>query len=179
MIFRWSYVFLLLLSGVCGTSCIHDTAKSAPAPALSVATENQCEKVSQIICTREYMPAVCIFANQNFSGSNPCEAKKLARDFACKTKVEFKEDQFRCENKGKLTVRSECDVGSEHKGCTREFKPSVCRFGGLEAQGNNRCEALNALRVKACAKKTAFVSAEAVCEASSPEAAAKKIRSYP
>ncbi|MCX6129429.1 MAG: hypothetical protein NTX25_10260 [Proteobacteria bacterium] len=47
-------------------------------------------------CTREYLPTVCQFEGQNFSASNPCEARKLARSYACEKGLKLDEKAMSC-----------------------------------------------------------------------------------
>lgn len=155
---------LFLLSTVGFTACAHDGAGSEAAPSSSI--ESLCAEVSQIICTREYLPTSCSMGQQQFTSSNPCEAKKLAKAYACEKRLPYVDEQVKCESKTLVQVDAEDDeCGSERKACTREFKPQICRFGEVAAKGDNHCEALNTLRTTVCSKKIPFSASEASCEA--------------
>ncbi|RYZ51816.1 MAG: hypothetical protein EOP07_20685 [Proteobacteria bacterium] len=163
---------LFLLTSLGLTACSHDS-KTSDATVETPSVDSSCAEVSQMICTREYLPSSCTMGQQEFKGSNPCEAKKLAKAYACEKKLPYVEEQVKCETKSAVTVETdECAV--QKKPCTREFKPQVCRLGEVVAKGNNHCEALNTLKTTVCAKKQVFSSSEALCEAANAEGAPKK-----
>lgn len=59
------------------------------------AKASDCEDRS--FCTREYRPTVCRFSGQEFKSSNPCEAMKLARRYACEKKLSFSDSAVDCQ----------------------------------------------------------------------------------
>jgi hypothetical protein len=163
---------LFLLTSLGLTACSHEAGSSGDKSA-APSVDSSCAEVSQIICTREYLPSSCTMGQQEFKGSNPCEAKRLAKAYACEKKLPYVEEQVKCETKSALALATdECAV--QNKPCTREFKPQVCRLGEVAAKGNNHCEALNTLKTTVCAKKLAFNSSEALCEAANAEGTPKK-----
>lgn len=161
-----------LLTSLALTACSHDST-SVAGTSDTPSVDSSCADVSQMICTREYLPSTCTMGQQEFKGSNPCEAKKLAKAYACEKKLPYVDEQVSCQTKSAVAVETdECAV--QKKPCTREFKPQVCRLGEVVAKGNNHCEALNTLKTTVCAKKLAFSSSEALCEAAVAEGASKK-----
>ncbi len=159
--------------GSSGQSTPSSTSSSAPADQ----GDKSCADISQGICTREYLPTRCTMGAEEFSSSNPCEARKLAKGFACQNKIPYVESDVKCETKSVVDANAptdECLAEGERKPCTREYKPQVCRLGGVVAKGSNRCEALNTLRSNVCSKKIAFNLKGTICEA---DASTKATRS--
>lgn len=171
----WFKASLLSLAASGFMACSHHGAENSaskdyPAEETSVVEDKSCSELSQMICTREYLPTRCVIAKEEFSSSNPCEARRLVKVYACQKKIAYVEGDVTCESKGLVNVDKpvdECQAEAARKPCTREFKPHVCRLGEVVAKGNNHCEAVNALRTTVCSKKIAFAESEAICEAAS------------
>lgn len=115
---------------------------------------------ADMICTREYLPTTCRFDEKDFSSSNPCEARRLVRDYACKAGKTYDEAQLSCKSQDALEAQTHCE---ESRICTREYKPVSCTWAGKLFDGPNRCEAMNKIRIAACVQKLALVEAEVQC----------------
>jgi hypothetical protein len=63
-------------------------------------------------CTREYLPTSCQFNGQIFEGSNPCEAKKVVRRFACEKNLNYLDSEVQCQPKEPRAVKPEGKKGS-------------------------------------------------------------------
>jgi hypothetical protein len=50
------------------------------------------------VCTREYLPTTCKFMGKDFASSNPCEAKKLARAYACDSGEAYADNKVACKS---------------------------------------------------------------------------------
>ncbi len=171
--------FAVLLISLSFTACTHESKENLPLTVAPVAPG--CAELSQIICTREYVPTNCVMGKEQFSGTNACEARKLAKAYACEKNVAYVETAVSCSAKAVADAQSAKDADAcagDAKPCTREYRPQVCRLGEVLAKGNNHCEALNALKTSVCSKKLVFNEEEAACEAanSSPSQKAKRSR---
>ncbi|HET9237561.1 MAG TPA: hypothetical protein VFO10_09940 [Oligoflexus sp.] len=71
---------------------------------LKVAAAKDCNEDS--FCTREYLPTSCQFSGQSFDGSNPCEAKKLARRYACEKGLQFADADVSCKSKEEPVIEA-------------------------------------------------------------------------
>jgi hypothetical protein len=85
---------LMLLSLSCA-SFREMPAKEAAAT--DVAQKNAQDCTDNSFCTREYLPTKCEFGGESFEGSNPCEARKLAKRFACEKGMKFAEADVSCQ----------------------------------------------------------------------------------
>jgi len=63
-------------------------------------------------CTREYLPTICQFNGQSFEGTNPCEARKVVRRFACEKKLNYLDTEVQCQPKQERAVKPEGKKGS-------------------------------------------------------------------
>lgn len=59
-----------------------------------------------------------------------------------------------------LNDASQCD---ELTFCTREYRPTVCVFNGVEIKGTNLCEARKAVKKYACLNSLEYLPEELVC----------------
>jgi hypothetical protein len=74
---------------------VEDKVSCEAKKAVEEAAATPCEE--RTMCTREYMPHLCRFADQNFSGSNRCEALNKARAYACEKGLVFVAKDVSCE----------------------------------------------------------------------------------
>ncbi|HYX33312.1 MAG: hypothetical protein M3Q07_19735 [Pseudobdellovibrionaceae bacterium] len=74
---------------------------SAPLTATADAKTAAPDCSDDMFCTREYLPTTCQFSGESFEGSNPCEARKLAKRFACEKKLNFADTAVQCQPKSK------------------------------------------------------------------------------
>lgn len=88
-------VLLMVLIQACATGPAH--LQDSKADTVEVAAAKDCNEDS--FCTREYLPTTCQFSGQSFDGSNPCEAKKLARRYACEKGLQFADADVSCKSK--------------------------------------------------------------------------------
>ncbi len=92
--------FLLFSALAASTSaCVDDPADTPPVAAVQGGNEITVAKLGcedQGFCTREYRPTSCSFNGQKFASSNPCEAMKLARLYACEKKLSFSSSAVTC-----------------------------------------------------------------------------------
>jgi hypothetical protein len=114
-------------------------------------------------CTREYLPTICQFNGQSFDASNPCEAKKMAKRFACEKNLQYVDDAVSCQGKPEkpLAVTKDCATRSL---CTKEMNPHSCTFNGEKFLGNNRCEALQKVRAFACERRLELNDSKLSCQ---------------
>jgi hypothetical protein len=153
----------LIFAGAC--------TSTAEAPKASITTLVEKAEVKatpscedETFCTREYLPTSCQFGDQTFSGSNPCEARKEAKHYACEKGLVLTNAQVKCQpQEGRMDARvkdKDCQVKSF---CTQEMDPHSCTFGGAKFSGNNRCEALQKVRAFACQKGLILDEKTLVC----------------
>ncbi|WP_141734685.1 hypothetical protein [Oligoflexus tunisiensis] len=95
---------LMLLTLSCSSQpkeeVAHATFRETPAPAAAaseVAQNKAQDCADNSFCTREYLPTTCEFGGESFEGSNPCEAKKLVRRFACEKGLKFADAEVKCQ----------------------------------------------------------------------------------
>ncbi len=151
-------LILLVLSMSCATAtkAVPDAVKAeaGAVPVVDAPPAAAEECADQVFCTRDYRPAICQFNGQSFLASNACEAKKLAKRFACEQKLAFNADSVQCVGKSAdkpvaaAGVRKEC---SQRTYCTKEMNPHSCVFGNEKFRGNNKCETMQKVRAYACA----------------------------
>ncbi len=72
-----------------------DQVKCEAKKVVEEAATPPCEE--RTICTREYMPHVCRFAEQSFSGPNRCEALNQVRTYACEKGLAFVAKDVSCQ----------------------------------------------------------------------------------
>ncbi len=94
---------LVLVSCATGSSSSRE-AEANPDAAVKVAAAKDCNEDS--FCTREYLPTSCQFSGQSFDGSNPCEAKKLARRYACEKDLKFADADVSCKSKEEAAIET-------------------------------------------------------------------------
>lgn len=144
-------------------ACSTPSQPVSTGPAVPAAVENSAACHDDGFCTREYLPTSCMFSGQSFDGSNPCEAKKLARRFACEKNLPFPDGSVQCTPKPEqpLAVARDC---SQRTFCTEEMDPHSCAFNGTKFKGNNRCEAMKKVRVFACEQGLTLNEKSLICE---------------
>lgn len=94
---------LFLLSCATAPTTLRE-AQATPEEDVKVAAAKDCNDDS--FCTREYLPTTCQFSGQSFDGSNPCEAKKLVRRFACEKDLKFVDADVSCKSKDEPVVEA-------------------------------------------------------------------------
>ncbi len=94
---------LTLLSSAFG--CSHTTQNDDDAAASESASA--CRKEAEAFCTREYKPTRCVFDKQEFSSSNPCEAKKLVKAYACENNVKYSDEQVKCDSHNSIHMKND------------------------------------------------------------------------
>lgn len=103
-----SCLFLTLSMSACthsGTDVSPDvkseSAVEAAPPAAKLVVADPAQKPeckSETFCTREYLPTTCKFKGKDFASANPCEARKLARAFACESGANYNEKEVVCKS---------------------------------------------------------------------------------
>lgn len=73
---------------------------SQPKPSAVVDVKKDCN--ADVFCTREYIPTTCRYLDKEFSSANPCEAKKLARAYACESGKDYDDAKVQCKSKKAL-----------------------------------------------------------------------------
>jgi hypothetical protein len=93
-----SLVLMLLTLSCASQPKEEETARATfqEMPAKEVA-ENKPDCADNSFCTREYVPTKCEFGGETFEGTNPCEAKKLAKRFACEKGLKFADAEVSCQ----------------------------------------------------------------------------------
>jgi hypothetical protein len=79
-------------------------AEAAAESATQVAAAKDCSDDS--FCTREYLPTICQFQGQSFEGSNPCEARKLIRRYACEKDLKYTDADIVCKSKDEPVIEA-------------------------------------------------------------------------
>ena len=95
-------LILMVLIQACATgpAKLQDTKGEA----VKVAAAKDCNEDS--FCTREYLPTKCQFSGQSFDGSNPCEAKNLARRYACEKGLQIADADVSCTSKEEPVIEA-------------------------------------------------------------------------
>jgi hypothetical protein len=79
-------------------------AEANPDAGVKVAAAKDCSDDS--FCTREYLPTICQFNGQSFEGSNPCEAKKVVRRYACEKDLKWVDADVVCKSKDEPVIET-------------------------------------------------------------------------
>jgi hypothetical protein len=96
---------LFLVSCATAPETLRESQAQADAQAATkVAAAKDCSDDS--FCTREYLPTICQFQGQSFEGSNPCEAKKLIRRFACEKDLKYTDADLSCKSKDEPVIEA-------------------------------------------------------------------------
>jgi hypothetical protein len=95
-------VVLLVLIQACATGPAK--LQDSKAEPMKVAAAKDCNEDS--FCTREYLPTNCQYNGQSFDGSNPCEAKKLVRRYACEKGLQFTDADVSCKSKEEPVIEA-------------------------------------------------------------------------
>lgn len=104
-------LILMVLIQACATGPAN--LQDSKADTVKVAAAKDCNEDS--FCTREYLPTTCQFSGQSFDGSNPCEAKKLARRYACEKGLQFADADVSCKSKEEPVIE-EAPAAPQKKG---------------------------------------------------------------
>lgn len=73
---------------------IADKAPQQASAAAAAGVKKDCE--ADGFCTREYVPTTCRYMNKEFAATNPCEARKLVRVYACEAGKDYDEAKVKC-----------------------------------------------------------------------------------
>ncbi len=157
----FSCLALIFLSFACTSAPTPEPGAASLAETSAPVSGPNC--ADEGFCTREYLPTSCQFNGQRFDGSNPCEAKKLAKRFACEKSLPFADASVQCSPKSEkpVAVGKEC---GQRVFCTKEMNPHSCVFSGEKFRGNNRCETIQKVRAFACERGLALDENAVVCE---------------
>ncbi len=99
-----SLMLFLLVGLACSTQPKAENVATEVRGTQQLAAAKDCNEDS--FCTREYLPTSCQFSGQSFDGSNHCEAKKLARRYACEKDLKFADADVSCKSKEEPAVET-------------------------------------------------------------------------
>lgn len=90
---------LMLLTLSCSSSPKEDIAPASFQETARMADASRRDCTDDSFCTREYLPTTCQFNGKSFDGSNPCEARKVVRRYACENNLTFVDADVQCKPK--------------------------------------------------------------------------------